>query len=264
MDRPALTGNRTRSSIRAGSGQRGSRTNHSLLLAARCIFVRFDSKPKHQRSKRETERLGSNSLWHTATTIRAFIQLFSVLTASFLTVCMLFPTHAEPLAIEVRPTEIYTNKASHFRFPPSVQDFKRVEVIQYDRDGQNIGAGYNHHVHKIAATVFVYPIPKRPPDNALNGHFETCKADVLRRHEDARVVSEGIVQVSPGGKKRSGKHAEFTLTDSFAGQRQSLRSEVYLFTHGQWFIKLRVTYPTREQASAAPVIKAFIDGLAWP
>ena len=78
------------------------------------------------------------------------------------------------------------------------------------------------------------------------------------------MVSEGTVQVSAGGKKRSGQHVEFTFTGSFAGQLQPVRSEIFLFTHGHWFIKLRVTYPTPEQGVAAPVIKAFIDELAWP
>src|SRR6266700_7218917 len=59
LDRPALGGNSTSSSIRAGSGQRGSRTNHALLsrLPARSIFLRLYSKPKHLHLKRETERL---------------------------------------------------------------------------------------------------------------------------------------------------------------------------------------------------------------
>jgi hypothetical protein len=124
--------------------------------------------------------------------------------------------------------------------------------------------GYNDLLDGVAATVFVYPIGQRPPNNTLAGHFVTCKDEVLNRHADAKLLSEGKAQVAPGGHKQDGLHAAFTCTDVFAHQRQSVRSELYLFAHRRSFVLFRVTYPVGEQAAAEPAIKAFIERLAWP
>jgi hypothetical protein len=66
-----------------------------------------------------------------------------------------------------------------------------------------------------------------------------------------------------GGQQRIGQSAAFTFTGSFANRQQPLRSELYLFADGQWFIKYRVSYPVGQQATAEPAIKEFIEQLSW-
>lgn len=163
-----------------------------------------------------------------------------------------------------RPTETYTHAPSQFRFPPRIGGFEREAVTQYDRDGLDVSVGYNPLRHRIAATVYVYPILQRPPDDTLEGQFGSSKAAVLAHKSGAQLISEGAVQMSLGGQQRIGRHATFTYVGEFASQRQPVRSELYLFTHGRWFIKYRVTYPVGEQTVAEPASRAFINELGWP
>lgn len=102
------------------------------------------------------------------------------------------------------------------------------------------------------------------PSDTLEGQFESAKAAVLAHKSGAQLISEGAVQMSLGGQQRIGRHATFTYVGEFASQRQPVRSELYLFTHGRWFIKYRVTYPVGQQTVAEPASRAFINELGWP
>jgi hypothetical protein len=192
------------------------------------------------------------------------VLLSAVLAVSLLTGCPTMAPRAGSRVIRPKATEVYTHAASSFQFPPSVQGFDRGTVTEYDPSALNIGVGYNHPVLGIAATVYIYPIPQQGPDETLKGHFERCKADVFRGHAKAELLKEGTVQINPGGSTRAGEHAAFTYTESFTQAVQAVRSELYLFTHGRWFIKYRVTYPTSQQSVAAPTARLLIDELAWP
>jgi hypothetical protein len=196
--------------------------------------------------------------------MRTIPSLVSISCLCFLTACVTTDPNGGARTAQPGRTETYTNAPSQFRFPPRIGGFEREQVTQHDRQGQDVGVGYNDLRHGVAVTVFVYPIPQRAPDDTLAGHFGTCKAEVLGRHSGAQFVSEQTAQISPGGVQRSGQHATFTYTEVFAHQRQPVRSELFLFTHGQRFIKYRATYPVGQQAAAEPVIRAFIDELAWP
>ena len=168
--------------------------------------------------------------------------------------------------IEVPPTETYTNAASRFQYPPKIGNFERERIQQHDNRGRDIGVGYNYIAHAIAITVFVYPIPLRAPNDNLEGHFDTCKNEILSRHIGAQLVAERTIQLSAAQKKRKGKQAVFTYTDNFAHQRQPVRSELSLFTHGQgqWFVKFTATYPTSQHSVAESDLKTFLDQFTWP
>jgi hypothetical protein len=126
-----------------------------------------------------------------------------------------------------------------------------------------MSVGYNDG-QSVAMTVYVYPVPQGGPDGSLDGHFQTCKGEVLSHHRGAEVLSESRVTVTPGGQKQNGWRAAFTYTQRFAQQQQAVQSDLYLFADGPWFIKYRATYPASQKATAEPVIKTFIDELRWP
>jgi hypothetical protein len=144
-----------------------------------------------------------------------------------------------------------------------VAGFARETIKQYDREGRDVSVGYNWG-QAVAMTVYVYPIPQGGSDSTLEGHFQSCKREVLSRHQGAELLSENQVIASPGGKKRTGSRAAFSYTERFAQQQQPVHSELYLFVLRPWFIKYRVTHPAGQEAKAEPVIKAFIEELSWP
>jgi len=183
---------------------------------------------------------------------------------SLLTACVSTDPSGRPRTIQVRQTELYTNAPSRFAFPPRVAGFERREVTYYDGIGQDIGVSYAHFDPRILVTAFVYPVFRQPPDDTLAGHFSTCKAQVLRAHSGAQTETEQGVEISPGGVQHGGRHAAFTYADMFAERLQPLRSELFLFTHGERFIKYRVTYPADQRERVQQAIRAFTSELAWP
>ena len=190
--------------------------------------------------------------------------LIGITCLCFLTACVTTDPYGGSRTTQPSRGTTYTNAPTQFHFPPRIGSFEREQVTEFDRQGQDVGVGYNDLGHGIAVTVYVYPIPPRAPDDTLSGHFTSCKAEVLGRHSGAWLVSENAAQISPAGVRRSGQHAIFSYTEIFAHQRQPVLSEIYLFTKGQRFIKYRATYPVGQQAIAQPAIRSFIDELAWP
>lgn len=199
--------------------------------------------------------------------MRRYIPFNIVFCLSVLIACVIESRADGPRAVESRTNETYTHNGSQFPFPPKIGNYHRVAITQYDHEALDVSVGYNLHSNEIAIiamTVYIYPRIQRAPDDTLAGHFGTCKHEVSSHHPNAKLVSEGEVQAAPGGLKRKGQHATFTATEDLAGTQQPVRSELYLFSLGRWFIKYRVTYPIGQQAVAEPLIRAFIDELAWP
>lgn len=159
-------------------------------------------------------------------------------------------------------TEVYTNGPSGFRFPPRIGAFERQQVTKYDREGQDIGVGYDNTLVGVAATIFVYPVP--PQENTLSSHFLSCEATVLSKHDGAEIESDEAIHIPVGGVQRDGRHATFTYTQLFAEHPQAVRSELFLFENNQRFIMYRATYPLANKPVAGQSVRKLINQLAWP
>jgi len=193
------------------------------------------------------------------------VPLFLGITAlCFLTACANFYRNQDIRVVQTSPTKAYTNSPSRFVFPPRVGSFERAQIVEYDSYGMDVGVGYNDPKESIAMTVYVYPISQNAPNDTLNRHFIICKGIVLAQHAGALLVVDDPVQIAPAGIQHTGLRAAFTYTDKFEHKRQPLRSELYLFTHGQRFVKYRVTYPAGRQAEAELAIRELMTQLAWP
>ena len=184
---------------------------------------------------------------------------------AFLTGCFTTDDSGPPSnANQPAAWEVYTNIPSGFCFPNHVDDFKRGRVTRYERLDWDIGVGYDQFFNRIAMTVFIYPMPSKGPDSTLEGHFADCKKAVYEAHKGAQLISEGPVQISPGGTQQRGKRVAFIYTEMFADQVQPVRSEIYLFTNEQKFVLYRSSYPVSQQRKAEPDVTLFLNDLAWP
>jgi len=172
----------------------------------------------------------------------------------------------EPAEIEANGR--YVHEPSGMVFPPAVLDFKRVELFRYDKEGRDVSGGYNleRDAYTIVATVYVYPIPPsgNPATGLVAAHFESVKQAIMTAHPDARLLQEDQVKVTQGKVTKFGLHALFRLSQATPAGQQMSRSEAYLFTHGKWFIKYRLTYPEAYAEQCARDIKAFMETLKWP
>lgn len=187
-----------------------------------------------------------------------------------------YPRTSGPTAINVQGTYFHSN--SGMNFPENVGPFRRGTVSLFDSTGANIGVGYNlgDLVFQVAVTVYVYPAPSvvsilspaevtaRAKELSAQQHFETVKSDIIRAHPEARLVSEEEVTLVQAGGIQKGKKAGFEFEGVFANQRQQLKSHAYLFVHGKWFIKYRITYPQDIDGAVREKIKDFMNSLQWP
>lgn len=177
----------------------------------------------------------------------------------------------------------FVHSFTKFSFPESVASFRRVEVQKYDRQGRDVGVGYNSPTH-IAATVFVYPGPKdfalvpspkleTVSEALLDQHYQICKQDVFRGHTDAKLISEGSCKIVQGNNQFEGKSAVFSMSYKFGFTAQESVSELYVFliepsakflVTDRQFVKYRITYPTVKKGQAESEIADFMTDLVWP
>ncbi len=174
---------------------------------------------------------------------------------------------AEPAEIEANGQ--YVHEPSGMVFPEAVRDFKRVEFFRYDQEGRDVSGGYNleRNGFAIVATVYVYPMPKSddPSADIAALHFESVKQAIASAHPDARLLQDNEVKVTQGKVAKIALHALFRFEQPTPAGPQMCLSEAYLFTHGKWFIKYRLTYPEEHtEQSVVKDIKAFMETLTWP
>jgi hypothetical protein len=177
----------------------------------------------------------------------------------------------------------FVHSFTKFSFPESVGSFYRVNVQKYDREGKDVGVGYNSST-PIAATVFVYPgakdfalLPSPKLENVsellLVHHYEACKQDVFRAHTDAKLIGEGLCTLIQGNNQFEGKKAVFSMSYKFGFASRESISELYVFLiepnvkfllTERYFVTYRITYPADSKSQAEKEISSFLSELKWP
>jgi hypothetical protein len=194
-------------------------------------------------------------------------------TLAMLLMSLLMGCAAVPAAYGAEPAEIeahgqYTHEPSGMVFPEAVLNFKRVEIFRYDEEGRDVSAGYNleRKDSTIIATVYVYPIPQSgdPSADVVGTHFEGVKQAITSAHTDAKLLQDDEVRVTQGKVSKCGLHVLFRFEQPTPAGPQMCSSEAFLFTHGKWFIKYRLTYPEAKAEPCVKEIKAFMETLKWP
>jgi hypothetical protein len=183
-------------------------------------------------------------------------------------------TNPEPI---IAPGD-YLHYASGMKFPATVGDFQRVQILRYDRDSLDVSAGYDRQVNPglIEATVYVYPAPHlvsiASPPNVIAGtrmdltqvEFERRKSEVLHAHPDAKLIEEEDLTLSKNSQSNYGKLAVFDYEDRFAGMSTRLHSYLYVFCYvnNKWAIEYRFTFTA--DVNGTPKIQEFLQNLDWP
>lgn len=169
----------------------------------------------------------------------------------------------QPHPIPVEGNKTFVHAPSGFAFPFNITAFRRASVVGFDDAGKNVAVGYADPALKIIATIYVYPNHEMPAAE----HFKQIKQDVQKVNPTAKIVEEkpmSIPSADHKGEKHEALYARFNMHGQLAGAEQDLFSEAYLFTHGQHFLKLRLTYPSADAKAAQTRIENFLSALAFP
>ena len=179
----------------------------------------------------------------------------------------------------IRPSGVYVQAPTGMRYPESVGDFQRADIVRYKEDGTDESAGYNRVVplKEIVATVYVFPSPRLRSfgspryviEDARNrlcaDQFHAIKNEVTSAHPDAVLLREGTTSLEQGNVKHQGHMAAYRLTNPrFSGRSNvALHSDVYVFCYagGKWTVEYRIDYPIEYDASAE--IADFMRDLVW-
>jgi hypothetical protein len=171
----------------------------------------------------------------------------------------------QPASIRVNGT--YEHPASGLAFPESVGAFRRGEITPFDREGRNIGVGYNYEGTDalVAFTVYVRrPLVLESGEVASLGRQFAIERDVIRQyHPDASEAWSLEVEISEADRKLPGYAAEFRYREQFNFARRDVVSFLYLFDRDGWFVKYRITYAERGEAASERVFGEFLKIAPW-
>jgi len=144
---------------------------------------------------------------------------------------------------DITPQGEYLHVPSGMRFPEHVADFTRERVLQYDTVGNDVGIGYNREQpgQQLAATVYVYTLPKRTFDDEL--------ADVKGSHPDVKVGFRQELILERGDQKADCNLAGLSFEQVFAHRYGPVSSYLLVCDRPPWRIKWRFTH--RDQVVVA-------------
>ncbi len=175
--------------------------------------------------------------------------------------------------------EIYVHKYLGMEFPEAVGSFQRASITNYSGPHENnIGVGYQYDSEytPITVTVYVYPVPDvesiNPDSEGSQAVYETLFLDhynrvisaIATQHEDVILDKNEDFILKQPSLSLKGKRAVVNMKTTISGQRNDMVSEVYLFRHGKWFVKYRVSYPWAVQNQVQKPFSDFLYSLRIP
>ena len=163
----------------------------------------------------------------------------------------------------------YVHREAGAVFPVRVGEFRRSEVVRYDRAGRDVSASYNLAAPegRLLITVYIYPAAAAPAGERAGRcerEFRTVKAAIRNQHGAAPPAEEGDALPVPGARRDLSHRAAYRLTIPFDREVQPVRSEAHLYCYvgGDWFVKYRVSAPVAVTAPGA--VEDFIRTGPWP
>ncbi len=177
----------------------------------------------------------------------------------------------QPVFVEIQGKGDYTHISSGMELPPEVASFKRTRLRSYDASTKNISAEYelkSMGSKTAVATVYIYPASAvgHGVEVSLNEHFEQVKKTLLDIYVDANDIAEGTITIGQPWGPETGSAFMFSHKSKSKKQfkKKLCSSRAYLFVHGPWFIKYRITYPKKNHNKVDAKINAFLHSLTWP
>jgi hypothetical protein len=146
-------------------------------------------------------------------------------------------------------------------FPERLGDFYRTSVHQFPGSKDNVGISYQMGLQKTATvTAYVYP----DTGESLRSHFSRVLDEVRQAHHAEPGNSSEVSITTPAGPV-TGRMASFSYSEAFAGgPATELDSRVYLFKHGPWFVKYRVTGRAQDAQRVGEAVTTLMTTLGFP
>ena len=152
---------------------------------------------------------------------------------------------------------------------PKVEGWEKSDARPLPKEsGRGYSVAYNCKEPHVAVTVYVYDrglaeIPDDLASAAVKREFEGAKAAVHAAKKQGaydEVKEEKSGESRLGGRDAAPKalHARFRTTI----EKQELTSDLYVLSHRNQFVKIRVTRPADSEKAAKPRLDLLFDGIA--
>ena len=156
------------------------------------------------------------------------------------------------------------------RFPSSINDFAERNRERYPDPAQGVRVGYATP-QGLKADAFLYP-SRRAVDSSAAGQRDAARVEAVASaavlHEMvARGAYTDVVLAAPEdfwvtGPAGRRVHGAFVAV-SLRQQGRPALSDVYVFSIGRQYLKIRATYPDDENGTASrKLVQTFTTGLA--
>lgn len=151
---------------------------------------------------------------------------------------------------------------SRMIFPEKAGNFYRIGPNIYDKSGDDISVGYNIRSASCNLTITIYVYPHF--DSSIDAELNQIKDAIKYVYQENELILENDVTHSQDNLTSHGKQVLYSVTDNLNGNSIEKYSMAYLFIHGNWFYKYRVTYPKEYLSCANSEIDNLISMLKWP
>ena len=167
----------------------------------------------------------------------------------------------------------YIHSETQVVFPRNLGAFQRDKYHVYDAKGKDISVPYNLHsqADQVAVTIYSFPAPKvtsigSPKEvvigarTVLFNQYANSQIEYLSaKHQSGKLIERKEIPNKIGTPEIKGVFALFNYEESFAGKRQDVLSELYLFQKDKWLIKYRITYPKKSKDNARKLIDQLME-----
>ena len=166
----------------------------------------------------------------------------------------------EPVPDGDAATHVYSGTV----FPHQVANFRWQSDEVYDAEGMDVSSEYANR-DGVRITAYVYPRPRvhTDPQEDLAAELQQALYAMESVHSDFQLHQQDSFQVLHGGVASDGFHVDAEGVRVASGEQAHVRTELYLFVHGPWFIKFRASYPADRAEAGAAAVRAFIDAFEW-
>jgi len=162
----------------------------------------------------------------------------------------------------------YKDKATGLQFPGTIGNMRQDSVTDFEKDhpglGLGVGIGYIGANPQIYADVFVYNLKlKQIPDGSGNKVVIQQMADAERDIflQEQRGVYSKVKKIKSASRLLgASSDAPFALQSEFTYTQKNVakRSFIYLTAYRNNFVKIRFTYPEKDERAGEQALQAFL------
>jgi len=155
---------------------------------------------------------------------------------------------------------------SGFQFPDQLHGFVWLYEQPYDAQGLDTSQQYEGPADAVL-TVYVYPAAGRwdgTTEQAMVAEYEEAVTALTRYHHNLVVNAEGTYELLQRDRFSVGYFLDAVGDREWYGEVRRLRTGLWLFRHGDWFLKFRVSCLNEIGDEALESAESFIRDLTWP